>query len=330
MELVKTSFSKIKDIWIDFYSNNSRLSPYSSYDFAECYKKYFHLGFKRAFMKQEFFLAKENEDVIAIVPLIKNGKDYYLYGDLCASGYLDFIYNGTVSDKIIAELITCVRKNISRCGGILHLNKINERSMLFPYLQQNATEVSIHPCVNVHFGDSYEEYFKRLGKSIRQNVRTAYNRMNREGKSYRFEIYIHEQAPAEIVKKEMDIYHKREEHRNNKKTPGIVKEIRQRFNPISLSTTTMEEAVHACFYIDNMMAAFLSGYITNDNLAIVVPRHAINDDFNLYCAGALLITETIKYCIENTGIRNLDLSRGDEKYKYTLGGVTHYNHCFKV
>lgn len=330
MELVKTSFSEIKNLWEDLYSSNSRLSPYSSYDFAECYKKFFHLGFKRAFMKQEFFLAKENDEAVAIVPLLKSGKDYYLYGDLCASGYLDLIYNGTITEEKIAELIDCIRKYVSKWGGVLHLNKVNERSMLFPYLQKNATEVSVHPCVNIPFGDSYEEYFKSLGKSIKQNVRTAYNRMNREGKTYRFEIYIQNAVPADVVKQEMDIYHKREEHRNNKKTPGIVKEIRQRFNPISLSTTTMDDAVHACFYIDGTMAAFLSGYITNDNIAIVVPRHAINDDYNLYCVGALLITETIRYCIENTAIRNLDLSRGDEKYKYTLGGVTHYNHCFKV
>lgn len=328
MELVRTSFSNIKDLWRGFYSENSRLSPYSSYEFAECYKKFFHFGFKRAFMRQEFFLAKENDDVIAIVPLIKNRKDYYLFGDLCSSGYLDFIYNGTTSEREIAELLNCIEKSISTWGGVLHLNKINERSMLFPYLQQNATEVAVDPCVNISFEDIYEEYFKSLGKSIKQNVRTAYNRMNREGKTYRFEIYIHEPVPANVVKQEMDIYHKREEHRNKKKTPVIVKEIRQRFNPISLSTTTMENAVHACFYIDNTMAAFLSGYITNDNLAIVVPRHAINDDFKLYCAGALLITETIKYCINETCIRNLDLSRGDEKYKYTLGGKNHYNHSF--
>ena len=69
---------------------------------------------------------------------------------------------------------------------------------------------------------------------------------------------------------------------------------------------------------------------TNDGKAIVVPRHAINDDYNLYCVGALLITETIKYCINETAIRNLDLSRGDEKYKYTLGGQSHYNHSYRI
>ncbi len=78
------------------------------------------------------------------------------------------------------------------------------------------------------------------------------------------------------------------------------------------------------------MAGFLSGYINNGHSAVVFPRLAIDSDFSDYRPGYLLITETIRYMIENTDIRNMDLSRGDEKYKYDLGGVEHYNYFYDL
>jgi len=54
--------------------------------------------------------------------------------------------------------------------------------------------------------------------------------------------------------------------------------------------------------------------------------------YGVYCPGGLLINETIKAigAQNKADIISLDLSRGDEKYKYTYGGGEHYNYSFAV
>lgn len=43
-----------------------------------------------------------------------------------------------------------------------------------------------------------------------------------------------------------------------------------------------------------------------------------------------MIAESIKYLQEHSAIRVLDLSRGDEKYKFEMGGIRHYNYRFEI
>ncbi|HOJ10482.1 MAG TPA: GNAT family N-acetyltransferase [Clostridiales bacterium] len=326
MKIKQVKLKALEDTWKKMYSSNNLLFPYSSYEFASCYNKYFHLGSKRLFMKQLFFLISNDDKDVAIIPLICRKDDYYLYGDMCATGYLDIITAGEITDDEYSKIFELIFSKIG--NATLNLNKINDRSRLFHYLLKYYTEEYSSPCVNISFSNDYDTYMKSLSKSVRQNIRTAYNRIQRENRTCNLKVIINESLPSEIINEGMKIYNKREENRNKKKSSLVTKIIRRHFNPITTSTLFIPNNIHALFFIDGDIAAFLSGYITNDNKTIVVPRHAININYSSYSAGTLLITELIRYCIDNTEIRNLDLSRGDEKYKYSLGGTTHYNHSF--
>lgn len=74
-------------------------------------------------------------------------------------------------------------------------------------------------------------------------------------------------------------------------------------------------------YIDGQLAAFLSGM--TDGVRLVVPRLSINDEYRRYSPGAMLISEAIKMLASQSTIRVLDLSKGEEPYKYQLGGRIH-------
>jgi hypothetical protein len=153
--------------------------------------------------------------------------------------------------------------------------------------------------------------------------------MNREGLKYKTNIIIGNKINLKMRLKMMNIYHKRESERNKRKVNLIIKIIRIFFNPITISTINLKNSFNAFLYIDNKMVSFLSGYITQNN-KIIIPRHAIDSDYYQYCVGSILITDTIKWLMENTLIRDLDLSRGAEPYKYTLGGKEHYNYSFLI
>ena len=87
-------------------------------------------------------------------------------------------------------------------------------------------------------------------------------------------------------------------------------------------------AFTAVLYINNEIVGFLSGL--HNERTLIVPRLSINSEFRRYSPGFILICETIKHLQKNTAIRCLDLSLGDEQYKYQLGGKTHLSYRFSI
>lgn len=74
-------------------------------------------------------------------------------------------------------------------------------------------------------------------------------------------------------------------------------------------------------YIDNELAAFMGGLTSQGEEDYIVPRLSINSKYGFYSPGMLLVNETVRYMINKTSIRNLDLSLGTETYKSKMGGV---------
>jgi CelD/BcsL family acetyltransferase involved in cellulose biosynthesis len=82
--------------------------------------------------------------------------------------------------------------------------------------------------------------------------------------------------------------------------------------------------------IDEKIAAFMCGYVNEDDGIIYVPRLAIDDRFARYSPGVCLINSTVKYMYENTAYRVLDLGTGNESYKLSLGGELYQLFNFEV
>lgn len=81
-------------------------------------------------------------------------------------------------------------------------------------------------------------------------------------------------------------------------------------------------------YIENEIASFMSGLICRTG-KYIVPRLSINNKYTFFSLGILLINEVIKYFSNNNQkVNAIDLSEGEEEYKYKMGGVTHYSYNF--
>jgi len=68
----------------------------------------------------------------------------------------------------------------------------------------------------------------------------------------------------------------------------------------------------------------------HDQTVMLIPLLTINGAFSRFSPGGILITETIKFLIENHDYKYFDLSRGDEKYKYAYGGKEHFNYSYEI
>jgi CelD/BcsL family acetyltransferase involved in cellulose biosynthesis len=100
-------------------------------------------------------------------------------------------------------------------------------------------------------------------------------------------------------------------------------------NPSIIALKKLSNVYHSILYIDKSIAGFCAGFVSH-NGKIILPFLAINSVFSRYSPGAILITESIKFLVENHNYKYFDLSRGEEKYKYTYGGIEHFNFTYEI
>ena len=203
--------------------------------------------------------------------------------------------------------------------------------MLYKYLREKGYEPSgTRNCVKIHFSNSYEEYYECLSRNQRLNIKKTFNRLKHDKQEYNIDIKIGSIVSDKFMKDALRIYNKREGERVGHER-GYLSKFRQlHFEPITPALQKMTNNFNAGLYLKNVgLIAFLSGFITNGN-EFIGPRCAMDSTFARYSPGKLLINESIKWLITNTNIRCLDLSRGDELYKYEMGGVTHINYAYEI
>lgn len=333
MEVTVTKYTdRDREVWDQLYRSNPRLSAYQSPEFMAQFLKTARLGKRRALLHCEILLCCLDKMRI-ICPLAIDGwkKEIFLLGDFSAVGYCDFIYSLNTNDLQFDAVIDALKKHYP--GYTLKLNKVNEGSGLCAYLLRRSTSVTQNECVCVSLGNDYDTYYHSLSKHARQNIRTAFNRMNRDSKNYTFQVI---QGSDRLTKQQKDdiirVYCSRMRDKfGSEVMPYPIMYTAQRyFNPIVRSLNTLDNQFHALLYIDGELAAFMSGLHNSDGSRIVVPRLSMNSKFDFYDPGIVLLKETAEYlCREYPGTE-LDLSRGNEKYKYAMGGKTHFNHSFVI
>ena len=149
------------------------------------------------------------------------------------------------------------------------IDRVRENSLIYKYTRElfPSLEYSQSVCVAIDFKDGYEAWFSSLSKSIRQNIRTAYNHLTTDGKTYE----------ARIIKGKLDrsvqeqvnwLYAIRaSQYRRKPKIYAVSLYITKRMNPIYRTLKTSQNAITALFYIDGKLSAFCSGFPSNNNVS---------------------------------------------------------------
>lgn len=333
MEVTITQYTdRDRAVWDALYRSNPALSAYQSPDFMAQFLKTAKLGKRRALLRSEILLCTmEGAQMICPLAIDRRKREIFLLGDFSAVGYCDMIYGPDVTDEQFDAVTGALKARYP--GHALKFNKVNEGSALCTYLLRRSTTTSQGECVCVSLGADYDAYYQSLSKHSRQNIRTAYNRMSRDEKKFEFQI-VH--GTDRLTKQQKDdiirVYCTRMHDKfGNEVLPYPIMYTAQRyFNPIVQSLNALDSQFHALLYIDGELAAFLSGLRNSDDSRIVVPRLSMNGRFEFYDPGIILLRETAEYLCREYPNTELDLSRGNEKYKYTMGGKPHFNHSFVI
>ena len=261
-----------------------------------------------------------------------------LFGEnISGAGHLDLLYDAAITSKQLENAFTELKSMF--LGKKLELRMINERSKIFGFLQAIADAgadaiLSVKAeeervCVKIPFLDSYEEYEKGLSRNARSNLHKAYSKVRRNEMDVSLQVIQGPFRDKALLSEAMKIYTKRESERKNRRIDFGPYIKHRYFSALVWAMENMDSHYTFCFFLNNKLAAFMTGFATNYN-EIVFPYVAIDSTYASYAPGKLMIGESIKHLQAKSSIRGLDLSRGDERYKLEMGGVRHYNYKFNI
>lgn len=272
-----------------------------------------------------------------ICPIWKYGGDTaYIVGSREGFEFVDIIHD-RLSDIVLQDFYKELFIKMKSDGiSLLTIKWLDESSQTYRCLQnlEEKGTIRIHnfteiPNVCIYLKEpTYDEYFKRLSKHVRQNVRTAYNRLKKDNKVVQFDLFflktIDDYKKNELLLNEaMCLYLRRHENRYEKKTT-IKYRINREFQYLTRTIKLGDGVFGGLRDIETQkLVGFFEGYYDEYHNEIAVPRLAIDDKYSFYSPGMILVNEAVKYLYDKTSIRSLNLARGDEKYKYDMGGETY-------
>lgn len=288
----------------------------------------------------KIFVVERNAKVVLIAPLwiVKktfgkyNRKGFYFFGRGGWSDYLNFIYRDF--DEMAVDYLLNYLKNNYNISDF-YLENILETTRLYDYLisGDQPKKITSQVCVGLSIGgSSFDDYNKALSKQSRQNIRTARNRLSRDGKTLVYNL-----DDKNIDLNEFMSYRS---IRVEKKNEWSGKTIKWRiFNYVStriLHRGWYKFVDYAPYTHDansrfmtakttegELCAAFNYG-ISPDGRSIVLMGVSTNPAYFRYSPGILLLCSFIEDAIESHRYDYIDFTRGNESYKYHLGGKDHF------
>lgn len=338
-QLIKhNNIRTVKDAWNALYARNTQLTPYQEYSYCAIIDKYSRILKWRSLQTIIYELRDRDGRTIMVLPLhikrTRNGNIAYFLGEKTSAGHLDFIYDERITRDAFLSAIKLINKDIGNVKFVL--TRIAEQSKLNALIQSAFAPsrylINRSICVHIPIPTSFHEYLNSLDKQVRQNLRTSFNRLKADNRAYEVRTYVNQPVPPAILRQLFKVYWERLSGKNI--SIGIKKSVlpvflRLHLYPTVIALTKLPNVYYSIVYIDRAIAGFCAGF-TSRNGRIILPFLSINSAFSRYSPGGILITEAIRFLIENRGYKYFDLSRGDEKYKYSYGGIEHLNFSYAI
>lgn len=241
------------------------------------------------------------------------------------SDYYDFVYAKPVSASFLKDCISKIAYD-QRCATF-SFSHIKQSSALYEALQLFGTlQMDSLDCVALELNSSYEEHYQSLSKNARQNLRTAHNRILKNG--VRNELLFLNQQDADAIDFKLlkAIYKERSASKNqavhwkSKLYKFLDDPFSKKLDLLDLEEVKDTDFVVGILKLEDVIGAYFFGL--KNGAVVEINRVAINHNLKFYSPGMVLLDAFVKLAYE-TGIKTIDLTVGDEKYKYDLGGKTH-------
>lgn len=307
------------------------------------------------YISRLFAVVDENNITVLIAPLwivlksfdVVNRKSVFFLGRQGWSDYLNFIYSRFDNDSW-----ECLAQYIYQKYGVRKwsIENLKENTEVYSYFTKKypIRHNRIGICVGLSLPNSFDGYYKSLSKSVRQNIRTAFNRQKKEGIQVSFDFddkFVDVNRCIEL----------RDNRLKGKSEPfsfcGFLRRIgkdgreaisyywsrfkgkiynRYRYRFPSYNVLVQDKKAHfMTARIEGAIVAFFCYGISLSNKSIYVMSAGIDDKYKRYSPGMVLMYNYVLHLIDSkSNILYVDFTRGNESYKYNLGGQEHFIHSF--
>ena len=335
-------FEQLEEVWKPMETDF--VSPFMYYD----YMRYIVREEKRK-LRHSIRIAcikDENGTFLMIVPLVYvKGKSahYKMLGDIGGCDIADALYKPGLTEE---EKLACIAFFYSSIPDRMELRRLYEQSLL--YLNAPADRIVSDEAVgyaDIPVPTDWNEYLASLSGYSRHNVTRAFRRLDRDGVEHRLEVYGGPRpVPRKVWRLLMKTYYARFHAKYKRgvfsdETKGGIfvqtakylhyKTIKRFWFYTKHDSNSIPELENSRIYVlwnGNDMIAFCCGFLTHDKTICSYPRLAINEKYNYYTPGCVLIAEVLQYYMQEGITQHLDLSRGDEQYKFKMGAILYHTH----
>ena len=259
-----------------------------------------------------------------------NFKGVYLLGRCSFSDYLNFVYR-----EFDGKAFDFLLKDLSKKYGVKHVTFEDLRETTSVYLHiignYRVSKNVEHTCVGLELPLSVDDYQNLLSKNSRQNIRTANNRLKKAGKELTFNYddrQVDRDRCLEIRETKMSA--------NSTKLPlwykykyRILNRLRYHFPSTMPIKYYSESKLMTAHDEEGNLRAFFCYGLDSDCKCIRVLAAGTDIEYARYSPGILLMHSFIQNAIREGMVKEVDFTRGDEKYKFSLGGQQRNNHTIK-
>lgn len=270
--------------------------------------------------------AAENDRLIGIAPLFiadyEGQRALMLIGSIEISDYLDLIVRRQDVHRFLSGLVDFLASSLGdRWSAIDWYNLPDDSPTLAALKADSETRGWIHseavyrPTPRIALNGSFEDYLSRLDKKQRHELR---RKMRRASESGRVNFYVVDKN-ADIELELESFFHLmvQDPNKANFLHPAMREQMTATLRAAHehgylwlafLEVDGVKAAATLCFDYKNKLWGYNSG---------------VSFDFKDLSPGWVIMGYDIQWCCEN-GRTEFDFMRGDEEYKYRLGGVNRF------
>ena len=235
-----------------------------------------------------------NGPILAAPLWICDVNDRCVLGSAEGFNSTDFLYANLPLCEL-QQAFDCLMEYLRKEGcSHLHFCFLHDSSITTQFLKQYSVSV-LYRYVNTHINldfDDYSSYVRTLGKHAAQNLRTAYNRIKRDGHVISFDFKVH---PKHIPNEVTRLYAVRQaEHYRGQSRLKFRDWIRWCLFKDGFQIMTSPIGFLAMLKIDEKCAAFMGGMINPRCKMLEVPKLAIDIGYKFYSPGLLLMSEMVR------------------------------------
>lgn len=260
-------------------------------------------------------------------------KGIYFLGTGSYSDYLNCIYDSVTEIELQQYFSEIETKHPGYKFYLFYINSNTATSRCFEKYNNYLPEVTVGVTVT-----NVETYTEKLSKSTRQNLRTALNRMSKQGFEYYFKVF-NGILENEMIENLMKIHRERVKTKAQTYDSVIGKMIskiiamrldyyEKKNNIIRYAMKSSDKGVTVVVVLDGRIVGYLYGF--TDDRTIRIVHNCFDEQYKFFSPMFKGTHDFLLSCCNNPEISVIDFTRGNEEYKYKLGGTENEIRSFVI